>query len=96
MSAIRCRATALAERSKPTEKTARNVGDDRDPAVARFVQHDAGMAIDACDALTVRRVVRIEGERHAAHVEREPRRQGLDQLIDALPLECGDAKRCGI
>src|SRR5437016_5591865 len=42
------------------------------------------MAVDACDPLAIRRIVGIECERHALNVERQARRDGLDQLVNAF------------
>ena len=76
-----------------TEKAARDVGDDRHLAVARFVHDDARVPVHARDAFAVRRLVRIERHRHASDVERQPRCDRFDQLVNAVALEGRDAQR---
>src|SRR5712691_3010421 len=75
------------------EKTPWDVRHDRRLAVARFVQHDATVAIQAGDALAIGVVLGVERQGHAADVERQPRGDGLDQLVNALPGERRDAER---
>jgi len=75
------------------QKAARHVGDDRDLAVAADVFDDARMSIDPRNPLAIALIVGIERERHAADVEREPRGDGLDQLVDAVAMQRRDAQR---
>src|SRR5687768_3818561 len=62
----------------------RDVGHDGDSAVPRLVHEHAGMPINARDPFSIRRVGRVELDGHAAKVEREPRRDGFDELLDAI------------
>src|SRR5262245_12057579 len=54
----------------PIGKPPRDVRDDLDAIVTLFVDHHAAVAVHACDALAVVRVVGIKGQRHANDVER--------------------------
>lgn len=70
-----------------TEEPARDIGNDCDPAVTRFVDQDPRVPIQTGDAFAVCRVLRIEGQRHAAHVQGKTRGDRIDQLVNP-PWAC--------
>src|SRR5882672_3339610 len=74
----------LLHMTKTTEKAAWHIRYDRHLFVARLMEHDAGMAVDAGDALAIGGAVRIERQRDPADVERQAGCNGLDQLVNSL------------
>src|SRR5262245_35195904 len=74
-------------RPQPAQEPARDVGDDRHLAVARFVLYDPGVPVQSRNPFAVRGVVEIERQRDPPYVQRQARRHGLDQFVNALPLE---------
>jgi hypothetical protein len=69
------------------KQATRHISDDRHLTVARLVNYDAAVAIQAANPVTVALVLRVEDSRDATDVELQPRGDGFDELIYPLPLE---------
>src|SRR5437762_8682072 len=70
--------------AKLSEQAARNIGNDRDVAVPRFVNEHAAVPIQTGDLLAIGGIIGVERQRDATHIQRKARRQRVDQLGDAF------------